>query len=41
MNIQLLKENKEVYAAIGELGRHIQTSETSAGTAAEIVGLVP
>ena len=41
MNIQLLKENKEVYAAIGELGRHIQTSETSAATASEIVGLVP
>lgn len=41
MNIQLFKDKKEVYAAIGELGRHIQTSETSAAAAAEIVGLVP
>ncbi len=41
MNIQLFKDKKEVYAAIGELGRHIQTSETSAAAASEIVGLIP
>ncbi len=41
MNIQLFRDKKEVYAAIGELGRHIQTGETSVAAASEIVGLVP
>lgn len=40
MNIQLLKEHKDVYTAIGELGRHIQTNENTAGAAAKLVGLV-
>ena len=40
MNIQLLKENKDVYTAIGELGIHIMTNENTAAAAAKIVGMV-